>query len=1104
MKKFILALLFFLSLSDVFANHLKGGWMYYEYLGPGIVDPAKLRYRLVLKQYMVCNANPDQVGTVINFTIFNAANNSFVENAPAPKSLEENIQNHPNNPCILNEPVICYKVVTFETIRELTPLPAGYTISFQRCCRIGGISNLINSQSVGSTYMMQIPGTNLGVDAEKNNSAKFAQKDTVVVCGKSFFSFPFEATDEDGDVLSYSFCDAYDGGSVNDPVPTTASSPPYTPVPYQFPYSGSQPLGAGVTIDPNTGVISGIAPVAGVYVVTVCCSEYRNGIKINETRKELHISSNDCSPLVANLNPQYVTCDGLTLSISNNAVNDPNASYEWNFGDPQSGVNNTSTLANPTHTFTAPGDYTIKLKVSINGFCADSTTSLVKVYPGFFPDFTYPNFLCIGVPVTFTDGTTTNFGVVDSWKWDFGDPNTVQDISNLQNPVYTYTKAGQYNVQLIVTNSKGCIKTINKNVTVLDKPPLTVFPKDTAYCGKDTLQLTATGNGSFNWLPNIDIINDNTATPIVFPDVQRKYYVTLTNNGCTSTDSVTVTPKLDLTNSITASNTNICEEDTITLTGNSNYSGNITWQWSPANSVQNPTDKIAKAYPATATNYILTTTWGKHCEAVANQNINVKPLAVPNAGPDVHVCIGQSNVQLNATGGDSYQWFPATGLSNANIPNPIAAPNTTTDYIVSVGVAGCSKRRNDTVTVEVKPLPTLSLTNDTLICIVDDLQLTAMGSGNIVWSPNYNIDNINSFTPVVSPDMPTTYHAILTDAFGCYTEDDVFVDVKSGVTLDIISNDTTICQTDDMIINTVGDALHYKWTPAIGLSSDIVQSPIAKPFNTTLYKVTGNIGSCIKEDQILITVVPYPVANAGNDTTICFGKNAQLNASGGSNYVWTPSTYLSNPLINNPDVIKPGATMQYVVTVTDNLGCPKPVKDTVKVNVIKLKVNAGPADTAVVLGEPLQLNGTGGVNYEWTPALWLNNNLIANPIALPQADIEYKLLAKSAEGCEGTDNIRVKVYKVDPDMYVPNAFTPNKDGLNDVIRPILLGIKELKYFRVYNRWGQMVFSTSAREKGWDGNFGGRPQEAGTYVWMAEGVTYTGITKQKKGYVVLIR
>jgi gliding motility-associated-like protein len=107
-------------------------------------------------------------------------------------------------------------------------------------------------------------------------------------------------------------------------------------------------------------------------------------------------------------------------------------------------------------------------------------------------------------------------------------------------------------------------------------------------------------------------------------------------------------------------------------------------------------------------------------------------------------------------------------------------------------------------------------------------------------------------------------------------------------------------------------------------------------------------------------------------------------------------------------------------------------------------------------------------------------------------------------GCFDTDSIRVHVFKIKPDLLVPNAFTPNGDGDNDIFRPILIGMKSLDIFRVYNRWGQMLYSGTGNGAGWDGTFAGKKQETFTYVWYAEGVDYLNNKLKRKGTVILIR
>ncbi|MBK7434169.1 MAG: gliding motility-associated C-terminal domain-containing protein [Chitinophagaceae bacterium] len=198
-------------------------------------------------------------------------------------------------------------------------------------------------------------------------------------------------------------------------------------------------------------------------------------------------------------------------------------------------------------------------------------------------------------------------------------------------------------------------------------------------------------------------------------------------------------------------------------------------------------------------------------------------------------------------------------------------------------------------------------------------------------------------------------------------------------------------------------------------------------------------------------------------------------------------------------VINPTGSVKYIVTVRDVLGCPA-VRDTVIVRVISIKADAGPSDTSVVLGQSLQLGASGGTQYLWTPSTWLNNPNIHNPISLPQNNITYQVRVSDDNGCVGYDNINVHVFFVQPGFYVPTAFSPNGDGKNDIFRPILIGMKSMDVFRVYNRWGQLLYSGSGNEgNGWDGTFGGRPQDAATYVWYAEGTDYLNKTVKKKGY-----
>ena len=459
---------------------------------------------------------------------------------------------------------------------------------------------------------------------------------------------------------------------------------------------------------------------------------------------------------------------------------------------------------------------------------------------------------------------------------------------------------------------------------------------------------------------------------------------------------------------------------------------------------------------------------------------------------------------------DTWKWDfgdPASSSNSSFLQNPAHLYNASGNYTVKFTVSnskGC-KSTIDTI-IAILDKPALTVTHDTTICFIDTLQLNAIGTGSFVWSPNYNINNVNISNPLVSPDLPTTYHVQLTDPFGCVGTDSVKVDVKLFVTL-LAPPDSTICKGDPTLLRITSDGLKFLWTEnPLGntLNDPTLKNPLATPQVRTTYHVAANIGKCISEADITLTPIPYPAANAKPDRTICFGNSVQLQASGGSSYSWSPAAFLNANNIPNPRCINPFASVRYIVTVRDTLGCPKPGRDTVLVTVVKIKAEAGPRDTSVVLGQPLQLQAHGSTNYVWTPSTWLDNPNIDNPIALPKDNIEYVVRVSNSIGCFAFDSIRVKLYKIAADILVPTGFSPNGDGINDIFRPIPIGMRSLDIFRVYNRWGQMLYSGSGNNTGWDGKFAGATQEAGTYVWYAQGIDYKYATIKRKGYVVLIR
>ena len=164
--------------------------------------------------------------------------------------------------------------------------------------------------------------------------------------------------------------------------------------------------------------------------------------------------------------------------------------------------------------------------------------------------------------------------------------------------------------------------------------------------------------------------------------------------------------------------------------------------------------------------------------------------------------------------------------------------------------------------------------------------------------------------------------------------------------------------------------------------------------------------------------------------------------------------------------------------------------------------NAG-KDTVVLINTDFQLKGSGGTQYEWSPSTGLNNPLISNPVGNLSSDMTYLLMVQTPEGCTDTASVKVAVVK-NTAVFVPNAFTPNNDGLNDIIKPYLVGIKSLEYFTIYNRWGQKIFSTNQMDTGWDGYFNGKIIDNSEYAWFLKAVDITGKVYHLKGTFILIK
>jgi gliding motility-associated-like protein len=778
-KIFCLYLLLACFFSNARADHITGGEMFYTYTG---VSGGQYRYHITLKIFMVCNTTR-QFNDPTYVSVFNRVSGSRITDISVPLARTELLQLHNQNPCITNPPDVCYRLGYYEFDVTLPASADGYILSSQVIYRVEGMNNLVQGYSnVGATYTAEIPGTASSSSAPANNSAGFTGDDLVIVCANNSISYSFAATDKDGDKLRYSFCSAYQSGNVgfgNNIVPP--GSPPYLYVPYSSSYSGSIPLGNNVKIDANTGLITGIAPDAGIYVVTICVEEIRNGVVIAAQRKDLQINITSCTIAAATIPPVYMLCnDTKTINVSNLSGSTLIQSYNWEFFNAAGASIFSSTNQTANYTFPDTGTYKIKLVINKTGQCTDSATTEAKVYPGFDPGFSYDG-ICINKPTQFTDSTKTIYGQVDSWDWDFDDNTTTTDFSYMQNPVYTYAGEGAKNVRLIVTNTKGCIDTVFNNITITDKPPIALAFRDTLICVNDKVQLNAGGSGIFNWSPNINITNANTPAPTVSPPATTTYYVDLDEDGCLNRDSVLINV-VDHVTLQAMNDTTICRGDAIQL-----YivSDGLKYLWTPASQLNDQNAQNPTAVTNANTSYQVIAIIGS-CTAKKNINVTTVPYPFARAGSDTIICY-ETFAQLHGiTDGSSFTWSPQTALQNSNTLNPIAAPFATIAYtLAAYDTKGCPKPGIDTVMVTVLPDLHAFAGRDTSVVINQPLQLNATGGTGFKWSPPTGLSDINIPNPVAIFNNESSggiqYKVLANNEAGCV--DSAFITVKVFKTL---------------------------------------------------------------------------------------------------------------------------------------------------------------------------------------------------------------------------------------------------------------------------------------------------------------------------------
>lgn len=681
------------------------------------------------------------------------------------------------------------------------------------------------------------------------------------------------------------------------------------------------------------------------------------------------------------------------------------ATFAWT----PSGLFNDTTLANPSVTVLSDTTIYVLVTDTVSG-CQSLDSSAITILTIPSLDMGGDTFtICELDTMTIGGSPTAASGSTLDWT-----PGSYLDDSTAFNPLLTGTVTGFLHLE-ITDSASGCTNFDSALVVVNILPNIDAGP-DTSVCLNDTIQIggspTSTQGGvQYTWGPGL-ILNDSTvANPNAFPTQDTTMYLTVTSAvGCNSYDTVQLTVD-SLPVPVVTPHTQVCLGQSTQL----QVGGGVSYAWDFGQYLDDDSISNPVATPPSNTLFTVTVTDGNGCQDTAQINVFFYPLPNVDAGTNDTICDGGSDT-LTASGAMNYVWSPTGSLSSSNTATTVASPNSTTLYYVT-GTDGNNCSVVDSVTVFVNVLPPVDAGNDTEVCIDDSVQIggspTGPGGSSYSWQATYvnNPTQANPYFDATGLNAGTyNVEVEVTDGNGCVTTDDLDITVKDLPTPFITPITNTICIGETYALNATG-GVSFVWSPAGTLSSINISNPIAYPTVTTIYTVTVTSSSgCTKTESITLPVFPLTVADAGDDTAACQQDTIQLNATGGTQYQWSFSPYLSNTNTANPrcTAVVSGT---YTVTVTDINGCTD--VDEVQIDVNPLPtVSAGPA-VSVCIGDSVSIGGspTGPANsqFSWSPTTAMSDASAANPNVAPDSDIDYTVVVTSEFGCVDEASVSVVV-----------------------------------------------------------------------------------------------
>lgn len=641
MRHFIvLLLLSVLTSFNARATHIIGGEIYYDYLGGN-------NYRIFIAVFRDCaTISGAPYDNPLNLAIYNS-NNVLVRNVPVTFPGSVVLPIIFNNPCVVTPTGFCNEKAVYQTVVNLPPIPGGYTVSYQRCCRRPDVININDPGDTGLTLTTHITGSNS--NAVVNSSPRFNNYPPLVLCNNDNLVFDHSATDPDGDQLVYELITPYAGATDVSPAPNPAPPPPYFPVSWASGFSAANPLGPGATIsiNPNTGQLLADPELIGMFVVGIRVKEYRNGVLIGQTDRDFIFKVINCNiSLQAVITPQanmstFVSyCEGTTITFQNQSYG--GTSYAWDFGVANT-TTDVSTAFQPTFTFPSPGIYTVTLVVNPGWPCTDTSVQIFEVNEHLNVNYTVVDSVCfVGNSLNFDGAFSGPAGT--TFSWDFGPHGTPQTSTQLDVNNVSFDTTGFIPVTLTGTFST-CQKTFTDSIYIFP-PPIAEFALPPNHeCGGLSVTFDNISQHTMNYAWDFGVPNTNTDVSNAFEPTFTfpaggTYTVTLIASGnalCPDTFRMNVTVFEPLSVSFTH-NDSLCITDNsfnfqATYTGppntvlNWNFGPNASIQTSSQANVSNVVYNASGIFPVT-----LTVSFNS-CSETATSRVRI--FRVPTIGFDI-------------------------------------------------------------------------------------------------------------------------------------------------------------------------------------------------------------------------------------------------------------------------------------------------------------------------------------------------------------------------------------------------------------------------------------------------------------------------------------